>query len=67
MLKTYQSKVLDILPDGDAILELPPEMCEELGWKDGDTLSITQEEKEGNIIIKKIKDGDSNNSLDNDV
>ena len=66
MLKRYESKVLDILPNGDAILELPPEMCEELGWKEGDTLSITQE-KEGNIIIKKIKDGDCNNSLDNVV
>jgi formylmethanofuran dehydrogenase subunit D len=66
MLKRYQSKVMDILPNGDAILELPPEMCEELGWKEGDTISITQEQ-EGNIIIKKIKDGDSNNSLDNDV
>jgi formylmethanofuran dehydrogenase subunit D len=57
MLKSYRSKVLDILPNGDAILELPPEMCEELGWKEGDTISITKE-KEGNIIIKKIKDGD---------
>jgi formylmethanofuran dehydrogenase subunit D len=66
MLKRYESKVMDILPNGDAILELPPEMCEELGWKEGDTLSITQE-KEGNIIIKKIKDGDCNNSLDNVV
>ena len=64
MLKRYQTKVLDVLPNGDAILELPPEMCEELGWKEGDTLSITQE-KEGKIIIKKIKDGDCNNSLDN--
>jgi bifunctional DNA-binding transcriptional regulator/antitoxin component of YhaV-PrlF toxin-antitoxin module len=53
---------MDILPNGDAILELPPEMCEELGWKEGDTISITQEE-EGNIIIKKIKDGDVNNNF----
>ena len=37
-------------------------MCEELGWKEGDTISITQEE-EGNIIIKKIKDGDVNNNF----
>jgi formylmethanofuran dehydrogenase subunit D len=62
MLKRYESKVMDILPNGDAILELPPEMCEELGWKEGDTISITQEE-EGNIIIKKIKDGDVNNNF----
>jgi formylmethanofuran dehydrogenase subunit D len=62
MLKSYRSKVMDILPNGDAILELPPEMCEELGWKEGDTISITQEE-EGNIIIKKIKDGDVNNNF----
>jgi formylmethanofuran dehydrogenase subunit D len=62
MLKRYESKVMDILPNGDAILELPPEMCEELGWKEGDTISITQE-KEGSIIIKKIKDGDVNNNF----
>ena len=64
--KTYTADVVEICENGDAILQLPPEMCEELGWKEGDTISITQE-KEGNIIIKKIKDGDSNNSLDNVV
>ena len=31
---TYTSKVLEICDNGDAIIELPPELCEELGWKD---------------------------------
>ena len=62
MLKSYTSKVLDILPNGDAIIELPPEFCEELGWVEGDTVNIT--EKNGSIIIEKINDKDKNISLD---
>jgi AbrB family looped-hinge helix DNA binding protein len=31
---------------------LPPELLEEMGWKEGDTLDIS--EKDGKIIIKKI-------------
>jgi formylmethanofuran dehydrogenase subunit D len=50
--KTYTSKVLEICDNGDAILELPPEMCEELQWKEGDTLNISLEN--GNIILKKV-------------
>jgi formylmethanofuran dehydrogenase subunit D len=52
--KTYTSKVLEICDNGDAILELPPEMCEELQWKEGDTLNISLED--GNIILKKVSD-----------
>ena len=53
--KTYTSKVLEICDNGDAILELPPEMCEELQWKEGDTLNISEEK--GSIILKKVKNG----------
>jgi formylmethanofuran dehydrogenase subunit D len=51
--KTYTSKVLEICENGDAIIELPPEMCEELQWKEGDTLNISEEK--GAIILKKVK------------
>jgi antitoxin component of MazEF toxin-antitoxin module len=44
--------VLEICDNGDAILELPPEMCEELQWKEGDTLNISLEND--NIILKKV-------------
>jgi formylmethanofuran dehydrogenase subunit D len=52
--KTYTSKVLEICENGDAILELPPEMCEDLQWKEGDTLNISEEN--GAIILKKVSD-----------
>lgn len=60
--KSYTAKVLEICENGDAILELPDEMCEELGWKEGDKLDIT--EKDGSIFIKKIDDEDKKISLD---
>ena len=50
--KTFTSKVLEICDNGDAIIELPPELLEEMGWKEGDTLDIS--DKDGKIIIKKI-------------
>jgi AbrB family looped-hinge helix DNA binding protein len=51
-MKTFTSKVVEICDNGDAIIELPPELLEEMGWKEGDTLDIS--EKDGKIIIKKI-------------
>jgi AbrB family looped-hinge helix DNA binding protein len=51
-MKTFTSKVVEICDNGDAIVELPPELLEEMGWKEGDTLDIS--EKDGKIIIKKI-------------
>ena len=51
-MKTFTSKVLEICDNGDAIIELPPELLEEVGWKEGDTLDISEEK--GKIIIKKI-------------
>ena len=58
--KSYTSKVLEILPNGDAVIELPDKMCDELGWKIGDTLKITN--KDGNISIKKIDKRNRNKS-----
>jgi formylmethanofuran dehydrogenase subunit D len=61
-MKTYTSKVLEICENGDAIIELPDEMLEELKWKEGDKIDIT--EQNGNIFIKKIDDDDKKISLD---
>jgi len=55
MAKVYTTKVLEILENGDAVIELPPELCQELGWRLGDTLDIDVD-KDNNIIVKKIKD-----------
>ncbi len=62
MSKRYESKVLEICENGDAIIELPPELCEEMGWKEGDSLDIS--EKDGKIVIKKIDNEYKKISLD---
>lgn len=54
-MTTYTAKVLEVLENGDAVIELPPTMCEELGWKEGDTLDISLD-NQNKIIIKKVKD-----------
>ena len=51
-MKTYTSKVLEICDNGDAIVELPDELMEEMGWKVGDNLKY--EEKDGKVFIKNI-------------
>ena len=53
-MTTY--KVADLFEDipGDpdnVIMKIPPEICEQMGWKEGDVLDITAEE--GTIQIKK--------------
>lgn len=37
-------------PD-NVIFKIPPEICEELGWREGDVVKVTAEE--GKLIIKK--------------
>lgn len=54
MSKRYESKVLEICENGDAIIELPDELCKELEWAVGDTLDI--KEKDGLIILTKEKE-----------
>ena len=61
-MTTFTSKVVEICDNGDAIIELPPELLEEMGWKEGDTLDISDEN--GKIIIKKIDEEDRKISLD---
>jgi formylmethanofuran dehydrogenase subunit D len=42
----------DIPGDPDnVIMNLPPEICKQQGWKEGDTLSVTVEN--GAIVIQK--------------
>ena len=60
--KTYTSKVLEICDNGDAIIELPQELIDELGWQVGDTLHM--ELIDGKIVIENIDNGHRNKSLD---
>ena len=39
-MNKYEGNVLEILENGDAVLELPPELCKEMGWEIGDTLDL---------------------------
>ena len=54
---TYTSKVLEICDNGDAIIELPPELCEQMGWKEGTVLNL--EARDGKIYISEKKDASS--------
>lgn len=60
--KTYTANVAEICENGDAILELPPELCEDMGWKEGTVLNIELEN--GQIIISEVNNDDRNKSLD---
>ena len=52
MSKVYESKVVDILDNGDGVIEFPDELREELDWRIGDKLDYTYED--GEIIIKNL-------------
>ena len=56
-MKSYTSKVLEICDNGDAIVELPDELMEEMRWKLGDVLNY--EEKDGKIFVKNISINDT--------
>ena len=56
-MKSYTSKVLEICENGDAIIELPDDLMEEMGWKVGDNLKY--EEKDGKVFIKNISINDT--------
>lgn len=51
-LKTYRSEVLEVLDNGDAIIDLPQELLDEVGWEVGDTLTFRMEN--GSIILSKL-------------
>lgn len=55
MSKKYESKVLEICDNGDAIIEIPTELMKEMGWEIGDEIEIV--ELQGRIIlINKTKE-----------
>jgi hypothetical protein len=58
-LKKYESKVLEILDDGSAVLELPEELCEDVGWKLGDDLIVKMEN--GVVTLRKSDGSESVN------
>jgi len=49
MSKKYESQVLEICDNGDAIIELPLELMVEMKWEVGDVLDIV--ELQGSIVI----------------
>ena len=52
MSKKFKSKVLEICDNGDAIVELPDELMEELGWKVGDKLDYQM--KDGSVYVTNL-------------
>jgi hypothetical protein len=58
-LKKYESKVLDVLDDGSAVLELPEELCKEVGWELGDDLIVKMEN--GVVTLRKSNGPKSTN------
>jgi hypothetical protein len=58
-LKKYESKVLDVLDDGSAVLELPEELCKEVGWELGDDLIVKIEN--GVVTLRKSNGPKSTN------
>ena len=52
MSKKFESKVFEICDNGDAIVELPEELMEELGWKVGDKLDYQM--KDGSVYVTNL-------------
>ena len=50
MLNTYQGKVVEILEDGSAVVTIPEELIEELGWFEGDLLEFEVLE-DGSLLV----------------
>jgi antitoxin component of MazEF toxin-antitoxin module len=48
----YDAKVLEICENGDAIIELPTDLLEQMGWKEGDQLDLQIEN--GSVIVKNL-------------
>lgn len=59
-LKRYESKVVKVLSNGDAVIELPDELCIELGWNVGDTLKFSTEGD--SIIVTNLSKDQKGNS-----
>ena len=51
-MKTYQGEVVEILENGDAIIQFPEEMLNDLKWYEGDVLDISV--VDGKLHIKNL-------------
>ena len=52
-MKTYTCDVLDADDgSGDTVLQLPPELCIEEDWREGDSIKFTSEN--GSIVMRNI-------------
>ena len=54
-------KVEDVFEDDpdnpdNVLMNIPPEIREQMGWKEGDVLKITVEE--GSIVLEKVENGE---------
>jgi len=54
-------KVEDIFEDdpnnpNNVLMNIPPEVQEQLGWKEGDVLRVSEEE--GSIVLEKVENGE---------
>lgn len=62
--KIHITKVSAILENGDAVIDLPTEMIEELGWLSGDKLDY--DVRDGNIYLtNKTKETRECHSISN--
>jgi len=53
-LKSWTLNVEEANDDsGDAILTFPPDLLEQTGWKEGDTLNWI-DQKDGSWLLKKV-------------
>jgi bifunctional DNA-binding transcriptional regulator/antitoxin component of YhaV-PrlF toxin-antitoxin module len=59
MKKPYFSEILKVYSNGDALIDLPEELCVELGWNVGDKLTFSVEND--TIILKKSDGSKSTN------
>lgn len=58
-MKTYPVEEIFHDIDGDpnnVLMNIPPEIAEEMGWKPGDVLKI-EVLKEGGVAISKVENG----------
>lgn len=58
MSKVYHADVLEICDNGDAVLEIPPELMKDMGWEVGDVLNVDVEGEK--IILKNITKENNN-------
>lgn len=53
--KTYKvSEIFKPIPDDpeNVIMQIPPDICEQMGWKEGDKIHVTAED--GVITLTKV-------------